>query len=318
MSKEQFIALDLRRYDTPQKLASLNNDTASLVIEASNTGNPRVNPHHYIKRERNKVIAPGIDRRDVSEMFVRNDPLTPAGEEIRKLLLEDTENFAYVWISPPNPWPETRIDIGAKRITKSKKFEYFESYGISTTLSKDDCLKLGQLLVSVSSNNYLFPQNLDDLKSIVIKLEIPPEKDPFSYLSEIIKLPEKEIFQSILDGTAVKNKAKALKKATIVNKPIMKNLSVIYSNPFEYGAYIETEMEKAGFGMNLEKSGCGKSNITLLNTNGLNTETQTLAFGYSDEYGSLEFPCPSCGATNRRPSGQLISNCQNCGANVRC
>lgn len=38
----------------------------------------------------------------------------------------------------------------------------------------------------------------------------------------------------------------------------------------------------------------------------------------SDEYGSLEFSCPSCGGTNTRPFGTLISNCQHCGANVRC
>jgi hypothetical protein len=41
-------------------------------------------------------------------------------------------------------------------------------------------------------------------------------------------------------------------------------------------------------------------------------------FSGEDEYGTLEFPCPSCGATNRRPSGQLISNCQHCGKDVRC
>ena len=37
-----------------------------------------------------------------------------------------------------------------------------------------------------------------------------------------------------------------------------------------------------------------------------------------DQYGSLEFKCPTCSATNRRQSGVLISNCQHCGANVRC
>ena len=41
-------------------------------------------------------------------------------------------------------------------------------------------------------------------------------------------------------------------------------------------------------------------------------------FSGEDEYGSLEFSCPSCGSTNRRPSGQLISNCQHCGKDVRC
>lgn len=38
----------------------------------------------------------------------------------------------------------------------------------------------------------------------------------------------------------------------------------------------------------------------------------------SDEYGSLEFICPSCGERNIRPSGVLIPNCQLCGGDVTC
>ncbi|HCB23094.1 hypothetical protein A3H81_04340 [Candidatus Daviesbacteria bacterium RIFCSPLOWO2_02_FULL_38_18] len=41
-------------------------------------------------------------------------------------------------------------------------------------------------------------------------------------------------------------------------------------------------------------------------------------FAGKDKYGSLEFECPKCGATNRRPRGQLIPNCQHCGKDVRC
>ncbi|OGE43913.1 hypothetical protein A3B45_02695 [Candidatus Daviesbacteria bacterium RIFCSPLOWO2_01_FULL_39_12] len=34
----------------------------------------------------------------------------------------------------------------------------------------------------------------------------------------------------------------------------------------------------------------------------------------SDKYGSLEFECPRCKRTNRRPHGRLIPNCQHCGS----
>lgn len=37
-----------------------------------------------------------------------------------------------------------------------------------------------------------------------------------------------------------------------------------------------------------------------------------------DEYGDLNFKCPSCGKNNTRPHGKLIPNCQHCGADVRC
>lgn len=40
--------------------------------------------------------------------------------------------------------------------------------------------------------------------------------------------------------------------------------------------------------------------------------------GVEDEYGSLTFTCPHCGATNTRPYGKLLSNCQHCGKSVRC
>lgn len=38
----------------------------------------------------------------------------------------------------------------------------------------------------------------------------------------------------------------------------------------------------------------------------------------SDQYGSLEFECPKCNKTNRRPKGQLIPHCQHCEKDVRC
>lgn len=47
-------------------------------------------------------------------------------------------------------------------------------------------------------------------------------------------------------------------------------------------------------------------------------ETTTQSFGYEDQYGSLQFSCPKCHNTNTRPFGQLISNCQHCGADVTC
>lgn len=40
--------------------------------------------------------------------------------------------------------------------------------------------------------------------------------------------------------------------------------------------------------------------------------------GLVDKYGSREFRCPHCNKINTRPPGQLISNCQHCGGDVRC
>ena len=54
-------------------------------------------------------------------------------------------------------------------------------------------------------------------------------------------------------------------------------------------------------------------------SNFMDKSSLTLNFsGIEDRFGSLDFACPHCGALNSRPLGQLISNCQHCGADVRC
>lgn len=57
--------------------------------------------------------------------------------------------------------------------------------------------------------------------------------------------------------------------------------------------------------------GCAQSYSDILNAN-------SLFIRGKDQYGSLEFRCPSCDRKNTRPFGQLIPNCQHCGADVRC
>jgi len=288
------IALDLRRYNTPEKLGSLINDTASLSIEASETGLPRVNPSYFVKRGENYAIVPGKDKRDVMKMFVIDDPATDAAKKIRELLLEDGQNDAYVWISPSNPWPETRIQVGAKKTTKSERFEYLKRYDISTTLSPEQCLYLGQMLVSMSTVEMEFPKKPDDLRNVIIKLRIPSDRDPFEYLSTLIELPEKDRWQSILDGSADKNKAKAVKAATIATELIRLNPHIIYTAPVEYGAYVETRMRQEGCGMDPAKFGCGASNTSLTSTDSMFTETITPFLSHSEIEGWHNGVCRIC------------------------
>ena len=76
--------------------------------------------------------------------------------------------------------------------------------------------------------------------------------------------------------------------------------------------FIAEEMQKNGLIGEFSVS-CGGS-TSLLESNSL---TLNLT-GLEDKYGSLSFTCPKCGAVNTRPFGQLISNCQHCGGDVRC
>ena len=76
---------------------------------------------------------------------------------------------------------------------------------------------------------------------------------------------------------------------------------------------IAREMQEKGITGKFSVSCGGSSKAASLDGNSL-----TLNFGAEDEFGSLDFACPHCGATNTRPFGHLISNCQHCGADVRC
>lgn len=77
---------------------------------------------------------------------------------------------------------------------------------------------------------------------------------------------------------------------------------------------IINEMQKTGF-LGENSISCA-GNSTFLSS--IESNSSIHIFSREDEYGSLDFECPSCGATNTRPIGQLISNCQHCGADVRC
>ena len=312
------IALDLRRYNSYEKLSSLINDTASLSIEASSEDIPRVNPSYFVKKSEDYVVAPGRDKRDVLSMFVEDAKDTIAAKEIRNMLLQDTKNNVYVWISPSGEWPETRVQIGVKLQSKNKKIDYLKRYDVSTTLSPIECLRIGQLLISMSNEKTKYPNNPSELLELVIKLNIPDNINPYEFLSGIIQFPEENRWKSILTGEADKNKARAVLAAVNATQLVRSNPQIIFSAPVEYGAYIESYMWVEGFGMDPAKFGCGSSNITTTSVINSYNESGTFVFDYKDKYGSLRFACPKCGATNTRPIDELISNCQYCGNNVNC
>jgi len=91
-----------------------------------------------------------------------------------------------------------------------------------------------------------------------------------------------------------------------------------YAHQYISGASIDQiiyHMTQTGF-LGQNPVGCGGSTLS---TSSLSyTETLIRSIGNEDQYGSLEFSCPKCGATNIRPFGRLISNCKHCGGDVRC
>ena len=77
---------------------------------------------------------------------------------------------------------------------------------------------------------------------------------------------------------------------------------------------IASEMERLGVIGEFSFS-CPGINIGLM---GILDSSSLIIGATEDEYGSLKFVCPHCGVVNTRPHGQLISNCQFCGGDVKC
>lgn len=68
-------------------------------------------------------------------------------------------------------------------------------------------------------------------------------------------------------------------------------------------------------------TGCGASDGARSLLEGILSPFSVSEFGReSDQYGSLQFECPSekCKKTNTRPRNQLLTHCQHCGIDVRC
>lgn len=128
-------------------------------------------------------------------------------------------------------------------------------------------------------------------------------------------LPDSEINISKILAW-VKRKSKEEVKVEVEDSTI-KDKATHYANQIMMGIphyQVIDEMQRSGFLGERPISCPSASNVTA----GYSSFTQTESFGFGDQYGELSFSCPSCSATNTRPFGQLISNCQFCGADVRC
>ncbi len=109
---------------------------------------------------------------------------------------------------------------------------------------------------------------------------------------------------------------KSNKKIENIDREQVHQMAIYYSTLYYQGYgvdYITNHMQETGF-LGENSISCPSSNNSIISSKFSYTES----FVGGDQYGELAFSCPVCGATNIRPFGQLISNCQSCGGNVRC
>ena len=196
------------------------------------------------------------------------------------------EPGSIVWISPiyEGMYPCNKIEI----ITKWPDQKGTNNVAINFDCSAEDCLRVAKSI---------FPE--------------------LSELTDIEELRRSVIINKDIDAASIIQQLSPHIK-------VSDNIKTLTDENYRYIAslakkgyqqiFIAAEMERLG--MIGDKSfSCpgGSGGLTsVLGESSLNLNTP------EDKYGSLEFTCPHCGATNTRPFGRLINNCQYCGGDVRC
>lgn len=144
-------------------------------------------------------------------------------------------------------------------------------------------------------------KNPEEIRRFIFT-ENDSEKSVFEIISWLKKISNKPVSDDLGDYEERRQKADIYAR------------KYVSGTPMEYLVY---QMDQTRF-IGANPIGCpssgSNSNISISGV--FSYENATIAG--VDQYGDLNFSCPSCGATNTRPHGQLISNCQHCGADVRC
>lgn len=147
----------------------------------------------------------------------------------------------------------------------------------------------------------MFPQtkdinNLEDFRSILINAG--DGFDPALLLAEIGKIDK-----NVLNAKQVLSKDEVAVRVNYISRMITTGADA---------RTIAYEAQRLGL--------LGEHSISCPTgaKSGTFSELLTGMSGLEDQYGSLQFSCPKCGAINNRPFGQLLSNCQHCGGDVTC
>ena len=232
----------------------------------------------------------------VRDVIERSSPPGRAEAEILDNLeswFDQNEEGSAFWMAPPRP--NDKFRPGWKLIFHQIAYT---SGGAKVLLHGADLFK-GPPETVLSLIHQFFPEtrnihSIEAVRSLLIK---PDDNFEPSKLLERIK----EIDPDALAVNQKLDEVQLVERATYISE-------LIYSRADS--GFVAYEMERLGLvGEHAISCAGGEKTLSELIVDGL---------GMEDQYGSLEFACPKCGGTNSRPFGQLMSNCQHCGANVRC
>ena len=322
------LAFDASKYqDNP---SSQTEDTSGFFLEAGNRPlNERINPRIFVIRYFGiyEVNDEGeVAEREISEGFSQKEDVLSKAETVGAKafyndLLRSPDDTIVVNISPPggiSEYKEGRINVAIKNE------DTIEFYGIPTHFTARELLGRTRYLMSEWTSSNTLPINPDELRSMAVSVKAPNGKNVWEFMSEVFPI-DSNSWDQIINRRPWLFKEVTQAAAKIVTSETRLMFAQANSrNQFiEIGTYIEKRMTEIT-GIMLNSSSCpGIFNQDVLFNNQLST-ISTDIFGNTrlirgeDQYGPLEFECPKCQQTNKRPRHQLIEKCQHCKADVTC
>ncbi len=207
----------------------------------------------------------------------------------------DEQAGAIAWLSPPEEgiYPVSKVIIS--EIERVNGVKRILNRAIVLDIDGEECLDLGQRLSGYSTNRP-FLTHLDQLRSTPIIMDTK-NKTWIEIMEEV--MPSSFLWKSVRRGDEVVAKQEALAQAqAILTK---------YSQSSGFNDYDrDREMQKM-LGDKPEScpprasSGMGQTAFQVFSSHSME----------SDSMGSLTFPCPACGAINKRPREGYVERCQN-------
>ncbi len=202
------------------------------------------------------------------------------------------ESGAAAWISPPRPYPVSKVIIS--EIVKMNGIKRVLNRAIVLDIDGRECLGLGQRLSSYSSNRP-FLTHLEQLRSNPIIMDTT-NKTWLEIMEEV--MPNNPLWESVRRGEEMLAKQQALAQAEAILSKYPQSSSFNNRRDREMQAMLGDKPESCPPRLS---SGVGQTAFQVFSSHSLE----------SDSMGSLYFPCPACGAVNKRSREGYVESCQN-------
>jgi len=349
MTYKEIVILNPDTYKSEQSLQVLRTNLADVAIESGfGPIRERINPFTLTLKYddlgnpivTNDELDPTID---VLNYYSSETDLKAkekrAAEMIRDHLIKLPHGTISVWFSPQHdvdvelgrneiPYTESRITVGY--VTQAGESKFMKSYAIPASLEPQQMLLAAWRLAEFNNTKDFKLETPEDLRSTPVDLPLPHGESPWEFLSRYIETPD--AWEIINSGEADNKRGEKLKAIDAIAPSVLSKILNAKSPLEQVSAmnFARTQMARAGLNIDTARLGCvheislgsipsyqfsyglvvpGGGNIML-----------SKEIGVRDKYGSLQFDCPhaECGKTNHRPYGQLLTNCQHCGKDVRC